>query len=246
MTRPVRLGMLTPSSNTALEPITYALLHGVSDVSVHFSRFKVTEIALSESAQRQFDDTEILHAAELLAHAKVDVIAWNGTSASWLGFDRDERLCERITAATGIRACTTVLAYRDLLRRVGLSRVGLVSPYTRDVQDKIMANWASEGLHCVAERHLSLRDNYSFAEVPEATVAGLIEEVVREGCEAAIVLCTNMRGAGAARSLEQKLGVPVYDSIAVTLWSCMVAVEVDPSQVQGWGGLFATKENARA
>ena len=113
-----RLGMLTPSSNTALEPITYAMLAGVEDISVHFSRFKVTEIALSESALRQFDHSEILRAAELLAHAKVDVIAWNGTSASWLGFDRDERLCERITEATGIRACTTVLAYRDLFRRL--------------------------------------------------------------------------------------------------------------------------------
>src|SRR6202000_2660814 len=119
-----RLGMLTPSSNTALEPITYAMLAGIADVSVHFSRFKVTEIALFDAAQRQFDDTEILRAAELLAHAKVDVIAWNGTSAGWLGFDRDERLCERIIAATGVRACTTVLAYRDLLRRLGVARIG--------------------------------------------------------------------------------------------------------------------------
>src|SRR6202012_4181159 len=86
--RMTRLGMLTPSSNTALEPITYAMLAGVENVSVHFSRFKVTEIALSEAALRQFDDSEILRAAELLAHAKVDVVAWNGTSASWLGFDR--------------------------------------------------------------------------------------------------------------------------------------------------------------
>ncbi len=48
MTRPVRLGMLTPSSNTALEPITCAMLAGIDGVSAHFSRFKVTEIALSE------------------------------------------------------------------------------------------------------------------------------------------------------------------------------------------------------
>src|SRR5215469_14870478 len=122
-----RLGMLTPSSNTALEPVTYAMLSGVEGVSVHSSRFRVTEIALSESALRQFDASEILRAAELLAHAKVDVIAWNGTSASWLGFDRDVRLCEEITAATGIRACTTVLAYRDLLRRLGCERIGLVT-----------------------------------------------------------------------------------------------------------------------
>src|ERR1700753_4030996 len=142
MTRPTRLGMLTPSSNTALEPITYAMLSGITDISVHFSRFKVTEIALSESALRQFDDSEILRAAELLAHAKVDVIAWNGTSASWLGFERDERLCERITAATGIRSCTTVLTYRYLFRRLHAARIGLVTPYRQDVQDRIIANWS--------------------------------------------------------------------------------------------------------
>ncbi|MCC8938120.1 aspartate/glutamate racemase family protein [Bradyrhizobium sp. Arg68] len=242
MTRPVRLGMLTPSSNTALEPITYAMLAGVGDVSVHFSRFKVTEIALSDSALRQFDASEILRAAELLAHAKVDVIAWNGTSASWLGFDRDERLCEQITASTGIKACTTVLAYRDLLRRIGARRIGLVTPYRKDVQDRIIANWNAEGLHCFAERHLSLQDNFSFAEVREAEVATLIEEVVREGCDAAVVLCTNMRGAGAAARLEREFGVPVLDSIAVTLWACLRATGHDPSRILGWGSLFTNPD----
>ena len=237
-----RIGMLTPSSNTALEPITNAMLAGIADVSVHFSRFKVTEIALSESALRQFDDSEILRAAELLADAKVDVIAWNGTSASWLGFDRDERLCERITEATGIRACTTVLGYRDLFRQLPAARIGLVSPYTADVQDRIMAVWGSQGLNCVAERHLSLADNFSFAEVPELEVARLIEEVVRDGADAVAVLCTNMRGAGVADRLERKLGVAVFDSIAVTLWACLIAAGVDPSVVRGWGGIFPHRD----
>jgi Arginase family len=44
------LGMLTPSSNTILEPVTQAMVSGLAEVSVHFSRFKVTEIALSPSA----------------------------------------------------------------------------------------------------------------------------------------------------------------------------------------------------
>jgi maleate isomerase len=231
--------MLTPSSNTALEPITYAMLAGVEGVSVHFSRFKVTEIALSESALRQFDDSEIMRAADLLAHAKVDVIAWNGTSASWLGFDRDKRLCEQITASTGIKACTTVLACRDLLQRLGAARIGLVTPYRLDVQERIIANWNSQGLHCASERHLSLQDNFSFAEVPEAEVAALIEKVACEGCDAVVVLCTNMRGAGAAAPIERKFGVPVLDSIAVTLWACLAATGSDPSRVRGWGSLFS-------
>jgi maleate isomerase len=246
MTCPTRLGMLTPSSNTALEPITYAMLSGMADVSVHFSRFRVTEIALSESALRQFDDSEILRAAELLAHAKVDVIAWNGTSASWLGFERDERLCERITAATGIRACTTVLTYRYLFRRLHTARIGLVTPYRQDVQDRIIANWNSQGLNCVAERHLSLQDNFSFAEVTEDEVARLIEDVAREGCDAVAVLCTNMRGAGLAERLERELGVKVLDSIAVTLWGCLAATGVDPARITGWGSLFSKLELAAA
>ena len=245
MTRPVRLGMLTPSSNTALEPITCAMLAGLP-VTAHFSRFKVTEIALSDSALRQFDDGEILRAAELLAHAKVDVIAWSGTSASWLGFDRDERLCERIAAETGIKACTTVLSYRDLLRRLEAKRIGLATPYTADVQSRIIANWGSQGLLCTAERHLSLRDNFSFAAVPEAEIVRLIGEIIGEGCDAVAVVCTNMRGAATAEPLERKHGVPVLDSIAVTLWACLIATGTDPSCVRGWGGLFANSSLAGA
>ena len=55
MTERVFLGMLTPSSNTILEPVTTAMLAGLPEVTAHFSRFKVTEIALSGPALAQFD-----------------------------------------------------------------------------------------------------------------------------------------------------------------------------------------------
>jgi len=225
MTR-LRIGMLTPSSNTVLEPITSAMLAGLPGIAVHFGRFKVTEIALSDQALRQFDDTEILRAAELLADAKVHVIAWNGTSASWLGFARDERLCQRITAATGIAAVTTTLAYRDLFRRTRAQRIGLVTPYTDDVQAKIIANWSAAGFTCTAERHLAIRDNFSFAEIGENEIERMIREVVGAGCDAVVILCTNMRGAAVAAQLEHELRVPIYDSVAVTLWKCLTAGNV--------------------
>ena len=52
MTSRVFLGMLTPSSNTVLEPVTTAMLAGLPEVTAHFSRFKVTEIALSGARWR--------------------------------------------------------------------------------------------------------------------------------------------------------------------------------------------------
>lgn len=239
MNHRIRLGMLTPSSNTVLEPVTSAMLAGLPDVTAHFARFKVTEIALSNDARGQFDDTEILRAAELLAHAKVDVIAWNGTSASWLGFDRDQRLCGRITAATDIEAVTTTLACRELLQRRHAKRIGLVTPYLDDVQEKIIANWGAEGLPVAAERHLRIRDNFAFAEIPEDEIERMVRDVVGEGVDAVVVLCTNMCGARRAPRLEAELNVPVYDSVAVTLWKCLAITDAQPQRVKGWGSLFA-------
>jgi maleate isomerase len=66
MTKRILLGMLTPSSNTALETITTAMVAGLPEVSAHFSRFKVTEIALSNKALAQFDNDEILRAAGII------------------------------------------------------------------------------------------------------------------------------------------------------------------------------------
>jgi maleate isomerase len=61
---------------------------------------------------------------------------------------------------------------------------------------------------------LGLEDNFSFAEIPERTIAELVREVVNEGCDAAVIVCTNMRGAGIVNALEIELEVPVYDSIS--------------------------------
>lgn len=232
------LGMLTPSSNTTLEPVTTRMIEGLPEASVHFARFKVTQIALSDAARGQFDDSEILRAAELLAHAKVDVIGWNGTSSGWLGFDADERLCRRIAEATGIPACTSVLALNEIFARTGVERFGLVTPYSEDVQSAIVRNYAASGLACVAERHLELQDNYSFAEVSNDTIRRMTREVARAKPQAIAIFCTNLRGAPLVEELEGELGIPVYDTIATVVWKALRLAGVDPKRVLGWGRLF--------
>jgi maleate isomerase len=234
----VRIGMLTPSSNTVLEPVTQAILGGTPAITAHFSRFKVTEIALDSAALAQFGDAPILAAAELLAHAKVDVIAWNGTSASWLGIERDERLRERIEAATGIRASTCILSLVEILRRLGATRQALVSPYTADVQARIVETYAAAGFACPAERHLGIRDNFSFGTVPEATITEMVVDCLASEPDAVTILCTNMAGARAAAALETAEGPIILDSVAVTLWGCLMAAEIRPDVIRGRGRIF--------
>jgi maleate isomerase len=230
--------MLTPSSNTTLEPVTAQMIAGVPEASAHFGRFKVTEIALSAQALGQFDDGAILSAAELLSHAQVDVIAWNGTSSGWLGFDADERLCERIRAKTGTQACTSVLALNEIFARSGVTRFGLVTPYRDDVQDKIVANYKSAGFECVAERHLRLQDNFSFSEVGADEIRAMTREVAKAKPQAITIFCTNLRGAPLVEELEAEIGIPIYDTIATVVWKSLHLAGVDTQRIKGWGRLF--------
>lgn len=233
------IGMLTPSSNTVLEPYTAALLHGLFPrVTAHFQRFTVKEISLSDDALAQFDPTPLLEAATLLNDARMDVIAWNGTSASWLGFEVDRRLCDAITEATGVPATTSVLALNEALERTGVTRLGLVTPYLDDIQAAIVTNYAAEGIEVVAERHLNDRGNFSFSEYDEATLAGMVREVARAKPQAITILCTNLRGAGIVPELEQELGIPIYDSVSVAAWKTLALAGIDPALVEGWGQLF--------
>ncbi len=238
MSQRVLLGMLTPSSNTVLEPTTTAMLDGLDEVTSHFSRFKVTEITLSDHGLAQFDHDQFLAAADLLADAKCQSIAWNGTSAGWLGFENDEALCDRITEATGAPATTSILANNDLFRRHGVEKFGLVTPYTDDVQERILANYRAAGFDCIAERHLGISDNFSFSEITPGEVESLCRQVAFEGAQAISIICTNMRGAALAPRLEAELGVTIYDSISVVVLRALEMAGVDAARLTGWGRIF--------
>ena len=230
----LRLGMLTPSSNTVLEPATYALLAGAPGITAHFQRLRVLSITLDGGSTGQFDVAPMVAAAGMLADAKVHAICWNGTSGSWLGLDADRALCAAITDATGLPCTTATLALHDALRALGARRVGLVTPYLSSVQDAILANLRSAGFEPAAERHLEDPGNYSFAEHSDATVTRLVREVAAEGCDAIAIHCTNFRGLAAAAEVT---AVPVLDSVAVALWGAIRAAGGDPSRVASLGPL---------
>ena len=239
MTKRARIGMLTPSSNTVLEPVTSAMLAGLPDVSAHFGRFRVTEISLRDQALGQFDIAPILAAARLLADARVDVIAWNGTSSGWLGFETDEALCEAITRETGIASTTSVLALNEVMRDTGALRFGLVTPYLHAVQERVIATYRNAGFECVAERHLNDAGNFSFSEVTAEQIAAMVHAVAASGPACITTFCTNLRAAPLVAMLEQQTGIPVYDTVSVVLWKALRMAGVDPRRVTGWGSLFA-------
>jgi maleate isomerase len=230
-----RIGILTPSSNTSLESICTHLLEE-ADCAAHYSRFKVQSLSLDPEDLRQFTLEKMLPAAKLLADAKVDLIAWCGTAGSWLGVENERRLCDEILKETGIRAVTATLAQLSAFKHYNSRKVGLVVPYEENLTNKIIANFSSWGFPVTSERHLGQRVNTLFGKVPQEEIKSMIYEV-SSNADSVCVFCTNFSIANDAEEIEQKIRLPVFDSISVTLWASLQTLGLTKG-LNGWGRLL--------
>jgi maleate isomerase len=214
-----RLGILTPSSNTVLEPATARLVAPLAgEMSVHFARFPVTTITDQPASHDQFAIEPMIAAARLLADAGVDAILWSGTSGAWEGIDADRRLVVAIGSATGVAATTSTLALLDAFEALGVSRYGLVVPYIEPIVEAIVRNLAALGYACSARTAEGLTMNRDFAEMPVTALTERVRDVARSRPDAVVIHCTNLRGAEVVDALEAELDLPILDSVAIGLW----------------------------
>lgn len=239
-----RIGLITPSSNTVLEPETYRLLRDVGGVTAHFARFTVLKIGTDTDALDQFGLEAQLTAAELLADCRPDVIAWCGTSGGWLGLDRDRALCTSITERTGCPATTSTLAQIEAFRLLEARSYGLVTPYLSDIQERVIETFGAAGFRCVGDERLEDPGNFSFSTYGPDQIADMVRRVAAKGPDAISIFCTNFNGVSIAPELEAELGIPVIDSTTLTLWHALRLAGVDPAIVPGQGALFATPQPA--
>ncbi len=233
-----RLGMLTPSSNTVVEPVTTDIIRALPDVTAHFARFTVTEISMTQEALDQFTPEPFMHAAQQLADARMHAIVWNGTSAAWKGFEQDDVLCSAISERFGVPATASMLAMNAIMDATQVKRFALVTPYIDAIQEKIVENYVGSGYTIAAERHIGISENFAFSEIPAQDITAMARAVAAEKPEAILIVCTNLNAAQLVEDLERELEIPIYDSLSAVVWHSLKLAGVDPTPITGWGSLF--------
>ena len=230
------VGWITPSANTVVERVTLGILRDFPQVSAHFSRTSVVGAVDPFPLTYDFDD--MLRCAALLADARLDVVAWNGSKGGSLDFRLDQELVERIEAATGARSMTSTLAIDRVFREDKVTRFALCCPYVESYRDRIVAAFAREGYECSAALTAGLRDNYSFSQIPLDAVAGMLREVAKSKPQAIVTFCTNFPAAPIVAEMEVELGVPIYDTVAMGVWGVLAMLGLDTRAARAWGRVF--------
>lgn len=238
MTAPRTIGTIVPSSNTIVERVTHAILAGRTDVSAHFARipFAGSKVHLSN----EHDVDAMVRAAQSLADAKMDVIYWNGSKAAGIAFDLDRDLCRKISDTASVPATTSVLALDAVLKRTGVQKIALATPFLGEYQAKLKATLVEEGYEVVADEKLDIADNYEISLTPERIIAGQVQRLAQSKPSAILIVCTNYNGAPVVAEMEYVTGIPVYDSVSVGLWHALRLAEIETSSLAArWGRLFA-------
>ena len=212
--RPVRVGLMIPSSNTMMEvDFTRDLPPGHA---LHTARMYMEDT--TPAGENRMLDEFALPAARDLGTARPDVVVFGCTSAGALrGNDYDAELCQRISELTGAPVVSTIAAVRTAIEASGAASIGVITPYVDELNEKIKASISDDGIDVAGITGLGITDNFQIAEVgPDEIVAfadrALGPLVASGAIDLVFASCTNFGAMAARPAIAERLGLPVVTS----------------------------------
>jgi maleate isomerase len=237
-----KLGVIVLSTNLTVEDEFRRMVP--EGVSYHVARCLIPDSAGSEREKEdQFLSIEqnALVAATQVAMAQPDLILFACTIGSMLGAaGHDVAISERITQATSIPAITTGTAVLEALRRLGLHRITLISPYPESmgVREKDYLEASIPGLSVVSMKNLGVISSYEKNLLPPSSSYRTAKEAVTPDAEGLFISCTAWRTIEVIEPLERELAIPVITSTQASLWACLRRCGI--REVFPFGRLFDT------
>lgn len=229
-----RIGMLVPSGNILVEEQVRAMMP--AEIALHVTRLPLTgssEAALSAMIEN------LAQAAQMLADARVDLIAFNCTAVSTRSPDADADIARQITQATDTPAVTTGEALAKGLLALKARRIVLVTPYLDAIVERETAFFAHHGFEVLAAVGDGMDSNWEMASAPAQRWYDLTIANRDDRADAYVLSCTAIRSAEVIEALECALERPVLTSNQALAWLAARRAGV-ATAVPGFGVLLQT------
>jgi maleate isomerase len=181
---------------------------------------------------------------ELSSEGICQIIAFCCTVGSMIdGADYDRDIINLIEEQAKVPAITTTTAVRAALDVLGVFRIGVATPYTREILQHEKATL--EGMGYKITKIIGFHENIP-AEMFRNEMIGRLspEEASQLGLkvdssqnEAIFISCTNFRALEIIQGLEEKTGKPVVSSNQATMWYALRKLGIKDS-IKGFGQLL--------
>jgi maleate isomerase len=238
----LKLGVLVPSTNTAVQPEYDAMRP--PGVTNHVRGFRIPNAPTRTDAEfeRQLENMRatMVDAMDEVLTLEPDHVVLATAAESAGGVAGAKLLRERLLAKSGGRVGATLGADAILaaLRRYGgIGRIGLVTPYMPVGDEQARRFFADSGFEVARVKGLRCASPVLIAHTPESAIRDAIVEVDGPDADAVVVVGTNLPMARVAAMAEFWLGKPVVALNTATYWYALRGCGIE-DKVQGFGRLL--------
>ncbi|WP_234835269.1 maleate cis-trans isomerase family protein [Sinorhizobium meliloti] len=164
---------------------------------------------------------ELPRAVELLMpEHRLDVVAFGCTSGSMIiGPERITGIIEKVRP--GVKVCNPVSASLAAFATLGVRRIGLITPYSTEVNKRVERFLVREGLDIAARASFHQDSDISIACIREEDILRTEIDIGRRDVEAVFLSCTALRCSGIIDAVEATIGKPVVTSNQALAWDAL-------------------------
>jgi maleate isomerase len=173
----------------------------------------------------------------ILPSLKLDAVGFGCTSAT-MTLGEEAVFAEIHKVRPGVACTTPVTAALAAFRALGVEGIGLLTPYTREINASLAKYFNGRGVDIAATATFDREDDREAARISVASIEAAAERMAAApGVDAIFVSCTSLRVAEAVDRMERRTGIPVTSSNHAMAWHCLRLAGIE-DEVAEAGKLF--------
>ena len=230
-----RIGLIVPANNSVIEPEFWSALP--QGYAVHATRILAKGELTPEAIHRM--ESNIGPAVEQIVATGVDVIAYCDMATTFImQAEWNESTMQRFSQATGVPCISAWTALRDALAKLGARRLAIATPYPAAIHAMVPPFFQQKNFQVTSHATLDILAMREVPTVDASRLKGFLKELDVRGCDALVLLATDLPTFSSIASLESEYGVPVLTSNQTLLWRALSQLG-STREVHNLGRLFS-------
>ena len=229
-----RIGLIALATDHTTER-DFARMCPDPEVAIYVNRVAYTNPTTVENL-RLMQPRLTAAAALILPEEPLDAIAYGCTAAS--AAIGDDEVARAVAEAKPEVPCVTPpAAARAAFDSLGLRRISVLTPYTREVSETFRDYFERHGYEVVNLACFGLDDDRMMARVSPSSIVAAACNACHPEADGLFISCTALRAAGVAEEIEARIGRSVVTSNQALFWRSLRAAGCN-LPVDSFGRLF--------